>query len=191
MLVRFRSYKIGLTTDIEKAFHQIEVKVEDRDMLRFLWWDDVFSENPKIQQYRFRCLVFGLTPSPAILNGVIQHHLNTHREKSPDVVKIFATLLYVDDFLGGSASEEEGLELYQQAIKIMKSSGFNLRKWTPNCKVLQDQIIQSEDITSSKPPDNSVKILGVNWNTQNDDLFFDLSELINIRVRCYLLKDPC
>ena len=49
VLVRFRSYRIGITADIEKAFHQILVNTEDRDMLRFLWWDDMSSEIPKIQ----------------------------------------------------------------------------------------------------------------------------------------------
>ena len=38
-LLRFRSYMVALTADIEKAFHQIEVKEADRDFLRFLWYD--------------------------------------------------------------------------------------------------------------------------------------------------------
>ncbi|XP_028403926.1 uncharacterized protein LOC114526512 [Dendronephthya gigantea] len=37
VLVKFRSYAVGLTADIEKAFLQIEVRKADRDKLRFLW----------------------------------------------------------------------------------------------------------------------------------------------------------
>ena len=84
-------------------------------MLRFLWWDDVSSENPKIQQYRFCRLVFGLTPSPAILNGVIQHHLDIHKRENPATTKLISDSLYVDEFLGGSQSKEEGFKVYQQA----------------------------------------------------------------------------
>jgi len=47
VLVNFRSYPIGITADIEKAFHQILINSEDTDMLRFPWWDDILSDNPK------------------------------------------------------------------------------------------------------------------------------------------------
>ena len=71
VLGKFRSYPVGLTADIEKAFHQISVNPADRDQLRFLWFKNVKEERPEIVQYRFRRLVFGLTSSPAILNGTI------------------------------------------------------------------------------------------------------------------------
>ena len=72
ILLRFRSHLIGIIADIEKAFHQIVIDEGDRDFLRFLWFDNITDIKP---QYRFTRLVFGLTPSPAILNSVIQTHL--------------------------------------------------------------------------------------------------------------------
>ena len=68
ILLRFRSYPIGIVADVEKAFHQIVMAPKDRNMLRFLWFEDISQQNPQIIQYRFCRLVFGLTPSPAILN---------------------------------------------------------------------------------------------------------------------------
>ena len=47
-LLRFRCYKTGLIGDIEKAFLSIGVKEEDRDALRFLWFDDPFKDVPRI-----------------------------------------------------------------------------------------------------------------------------------------------
>lgn len=41
MLLNFRRHPIGLTADIEKAFHEIIKDPKDRDTLRFLWIDDV------------------------------------------------------------------------------------------------------------------------------------------------------
>ena len=70
VLAKFKSYPVGLTADIEKAFHQISVNPADRDQLRFLWFKNV-KETPEIVQYRFRRLAFGLTSSPAILSGTI------------------------------------------------------------------------------------------------------------------------
>ena len=36
IIIRFREYPIGLTADIEKAFHQVQIAPEDRDMIKFL-----------------------------------------------------------------------------------------------------------------------------------------------------------
>ena len=139
---------------------------------------NVLSKHHKIHQCRFCHLVFGLKPSTAILNGVIRHHLDIHRKENPDTVKLLLASLYVDDFLGGSQTTEEGLKIYQESMKIMKSGGFTFRKWTTNCRTLQDQIHQAEGSTSTTTPlEDSVRILGVKWNTQDDYFFFDLSKI--------------
>ena len=52
MMIKFRSYAIGITADIEKAFHQILIENTDRDMLRFLWLDDIRRNRPGIVQYQ-------------------------------------------------------------------------------------------------------------------------------------------
>ena len=41
MLLRFRLKPVGLTSDIEKAFLQIGLQKEDRDVTRFLWLKDI------------------------------------------------------------------------------------------------------------------------------------------------------
>ena len=75
ILLRFRSKVIALTADIEKAFHQISVENDDRDYLRFLWFDDVFSDQPTIVRNRFARVIFGVTSSPFLLNGTIKQHV--------------------------------------------------------------------------------------------------------------------
>ena len=39
------------------------IKQEDRDVLRFLWFQDPFTKRPEIAEFRFDRLVFGLRPS--------------------------------------------------------------------------------------------------------------------------------
>ena len=44
VLLRFRVYQVALTGDIEKAFLMVGMAEQDRDVLRFLWVDDI--DNP-------------------------------------------------------------------------------------------------------------------------------------------------
>ena len=48
ILLQFRAQVIALTTDIEKAFHQISADNDDRDYLIFLWLDNIYSDQPAI-----------------------------------------------------------------------------------------------------------------------------------------------
>ena len=68
ILLRFRIHKIGLIADIEKAFLNIEVDMEDRNSLRFLWPEDPRKRESPIRVYRFCRVVFGLNSSPFLLN---------------------------------------------------------------------------------------------------------------------------
>ena len=88
VVVKFRGYPIGIVSDVEKAFHQIEISPADRPMLRFLWFDDIYQEHPNIVEYQFCRLVFGLTPSPAILSSVIQRHLESYKVKEPYIASL-------------------------------------------------------------------------------------------------------
>jgi len=74
----------------------------------------------KIVQYYFCRLVFGLTPSPAILRGGIQHHLLRHQKDYPQVVQFLLDSLYVDDLPGGATNSTKGFEFYQLAKEFME-----------------------------------------------------------------------
>ena len=69
VLLRFGVFNITITGDIEKAYLQISVHTEDRDYLRFLWFDDIYKDNPEILKYRFTRVIFGATCSQFLLNG--------------------------------------------------------------------------------------------------------------------------
>jgi len=101
VLLKFKAYKIGITADIEKAFYQIIINPDDRNMLQILWCKNIKSLPMEIVQCRFYQFVFGLTPSPAILRGVIQHHLLQHKGIHAQVAQLLDTL-YVDDLPGRS-----------------------------------------------------------------------------------------
>ena len=59
ILLRFRVYKTALTGDLEKAFHQLEIKPCQRNVLIVLWTDNIYSDNQIILAFIFNRLIFG------------------------------------------------------------------------------------------------------------------------------------
>ena len=179
ILLRFRFYKIALVADIEKAFHQILICPSDRDMLRFLWCKNTDAGQVKILQYRFCRLPFGLKPSPAILNAVLQKHLAEYNTSEQDIYQLLSQSFYVDDFVGGVSSDKEGVQMYQTAKQILKEGGFNLRKWHTNSSILQEKILQgTSDLKGSELP-SKVKVLGLEWNKNIDCLICNWEDVSN------------
>ena len=47
VLLRFREDNTALVADIESMFHQVKVREEDQDSLRFLWWTESTTDSPE------------------------------------------------------------------------------------------------------------------------------------------------
>ena len=64
LLLRFRVHRVAVTADVEKAFLMVAIATKDRDVLRFLWVDDIAADHPNIVELRFTRVVFGVSSSP-------------------------------------------------------------------------------------------------------------------------------
>ncbi len=53
-LMRFRRNPIASTTDIEKAFLQIQIHEDHGQIVRFLWVEGPKAANPKVVVYRWK-----------------------------------------------------------------------------------------------------------------------------------------
>ena len=142
--MRFHSYRIALTADIEKAFLMISVEERDRDILRFLWVNNIDEDEVKIQPLRFTRVVFGICSSPFLLNSTIRYHLEQYRNSHPDLIERLIDSFYVDDVVTGASTEEETFQLYTDAKKILRDGAFNLRKFRTNSLSLQLKINATE-----------------------------------------------
>lgn len=77
LLLQFRSHKIGIVTDIEKAFLHVQLTEEDRNYTHFLWLCKPNDPKSKFTVYRFKVVLFGSVSSPFMLNATLQHLLST------------------------------------------------------------------------------------------------------------------
>ena len=79
-MLRFRNHKVAIVGDIEKAFLMVHMAEADKDVLRFLWVDDISKPEPQVITLRFRLVVFGLSSSPFLLNATIKHHMEQYEQ---------------------------------------------------------------------------------------------------------------
>ena len=100
VLVRARFHSVAIAGDIKQAFLQVRIREEDRDALKFYWLKDLNSQT--VEALRFTRALFGLTCSPFLLGEVVQHLLESCREKYPEIVREIEKSLDVDDPISGA-----------------------------------------------------------------------------------------
>ena len=183
--------------DMEKAVLNIEIDPKDRDCLRFLWAKDITAKDLEIVVYHYRTVVFGVRSSPFLLNAMLQHHIKTYQEADPQFVSKLLQSFYVDDLVCGYMDTDQASSLYPKSKVRMLEGGFRLRKWKSNDEKLLQKIklddceekqskSSLEDLSYAKETLGSVsdlggktKVLGITWDSQKDELEFELSKMVS------------
>ena len=144
IVLRFRTHRVAFAGDIKKAFLNVSVAEEDRDVLRFLWVDDVTKESPEVVVLRFARVVFGVSSSPFLLNATVKHHIERYEEEDSEFVETFLRSIYVDDLSTGGDTEEEAYQMYMKSKLRLAEGGFNLRKFVTHSAELRNRIEENE-----------------------------------------------
>ncbi len=118
--------------------------------MRFHWLVD--KDPQRICTLRFARALFGMGPSPFILAGVLQCHLNASKKMYPKQADEIEKELYVDDLVTGGTSIQEAREKKEVSSKIFKQASFQLHKWQSNVEELEqnDQSDSTEDTSFAK-----------------------------------------
>ncbi|GBO03458.1 hypothetical protein AVEN_124356-1 [Araneus ventricosus] len=179
VLRKFRLYQIAFTADIQKAFLKISVSCEDRDAMRFLWiHDDSNLSNPKVQIYRMCRVMFGTKSSPFLVSACIKHHLRNFEGEYTKNAELLNNYTHVDDFICGTNTEMEAIEVYHIANTIMKRSSMTLTKWNSNSPVLRKEYETDKHEDSRPLCDSSSKVLGLEWDNHKDVSSFSAQDII-------------
>jgi len=96
--------------------------------------------------------MFGVSPSPFLLNATISHHLNKYREEHPELVETLLNSMYVDDVTCGANTKDKAYQLFTVSTRIFADNGFNLRKLVTNSVSLQQKtVVKGQNSDHSKP----------------------------------------
>ena len=182
VLLRFRGCNYVIIADIEKAFLQIHLSPKHRRYVRFLWLADTNNTNyedfevNELIEYEVCRVLFGLTPSPFLLNGTLRMHIKSHdKEITESLASLIQLSFHIDDMTTGKDTEKEALEFYLQTKELLAKGGFNLRKFKSNSAKL-------EELVYDRFPDDKLfagdrKCLGYTWDKSEDKIIIDISEI--------------
>ena len=180
VILRFRQHEYAIMADIESMYHQVKVSKEDKDALRFLWYDD--SEN--IIQYRMTSHLFGgvwcASSSIYGMRKTIEDNPRFHEMVKGTIRESF----YVDDCLKSVENKEDGEVIIQGTQELLQTGGFRLTKFVVNDEELmkmvpeKDRAKEVKDISSH----SNSKALGIRWNVKSDEFYFKVNQRIDDQV---------
>ena len=178
VLCRFRKEPVAFMYDIEGMFHQVNVNIEHRNLLRFLWWEDGDVEKPLVE-YRMTVHLFGAVFSPGCSNFALKTAADDFEEECSNEAAEFARHdFYVDDRLKSVPSVDQAIDLIKSTKTLCKKGGFNLHKFFSNRKEVIEAVpveqrakeIKELDMTKDLLPHE--RALGVQWFVESDEFHF-------------------
>jgi hypothetical protein len=180
VLLRFRQGPIAFMSDIEGMFHQVKVTPKDRDVLRFLWWENGNTKG-RIIALRMTAHLFGGIWSPSCANYALRMVVHDHSDNYQEItLNTVLRNFYVDDCLKSVDSLETAITLAKELKELLAQKGFHLTKWISNSSELMQAIPKEDwgkafatlDISLDRLPIE--RALGMLWHIEPDCFGFDV-----------------
>lgn len=177
VLCRFRQHPIAIMCDIEKMFHQFLVNDQDRDYLRFLWYEDGdFTTRPRV--YRMKVHLFGASSSPGCANYGLKYLAAANESTLPLGANFVQRNFYVDDGLTSEPTEERAIQVIKEARALCAKGGLRLHKFISNSHTVMERVPLSERASNIQSLDLSLddfpmeRALGMQWSVEPDTIHF-------------------
>lgn len=186
VLCRFRKEVVAFSCDIQKMYHQFKVAKNDRDYLRFLWYD----ASGAVADYRMTVHVFGARSSPSCATYGFQRLARDHAEQFKDAAEFVQHNFYVDDGLASCKSISEAVQLISQTRKLCALGSLQMHKIMCNHAEVMERCLSSEGTDGNKEAcsmtmetkhiqvstdckdEPKIKTLGIQWNIKADTFGF-------------------
>lgn len=193
ILLRFHKEPVALTADVEQMFCCFVVRDEDRDYLRYLWYEDNdISKN--MTEYRMKVHVFGNSPSPSVAIYCMKRAAQKgEQEHGSDVRQFIERQFYVDDGLTSVATPEEAIDLLSQTREMLAESNLRLDKVASNSSqvmeafLVEDRAKDLKDLDLGVDPLHFQRSLGLSWNLETDSFTY----LVSSEERPYTQEVCC
>ena len=164
--------------DIEKMFHQVLVREQDREALRFVWRT---NKKEQFRDMRMDIHPFGKVDSPCCcLWALKKTATNSITNIIARAKEAITENFYMGDYLDSFNTQSEAMEISQQVMAALKQGRFRLTKWSSNDSWILDNLPISEISAASVNLDlddtNIERALGILWNPKMDTLQIKVSD---------------
>lgn len=180
VLCRFRKHPVTVICDVERMFQRFHVSQEDRDYLRFLWWENG-DTNLEPKEYRMKVHLFGAASSPGCANYGMKYLACQNEREYPAAASFIKKNFYVDDGLISVKNVDAAIKLIQEARNVCAKGKLRLHKFMSNNRTVLESIpvseraseVQDVDLGSDELPVQTV--LGVKWSVNSDTFSFKVA----------------
>ena len=181
VLCRFRRENVAFMCDIEQMFFQFKVSPDQRDFLRFLWWENN-DINKEPTEYRMCVHLFGAVSSPGCANfGLKQISTDNEDEFGSDAADFLRKDFYVDDCLTSLPDDDKAISLIERSTEMCNKGGVKLHKFLSNSKPVIQSISPEDrakglvDVDLLQDPLPVERALGVQWCVESDCFQFRIT----------------
>ncbi|CAG9090548.1 unnamed protein product [Plutella xylostella] len=176
LLIKWRKHRFVITADIEKMFRQTWIHPEDQKLQKIIWRD---TPSEPLQEYQLTTISYGQKSAPFLAMMTLRKLARDEKPnyQSSNACDVIETSFFMDDLVHGCNTIAEAKQLKQDLIEILKSGGFNLRKWksnTPELAANSQEEAEKLDFRRS----GSNKTLGLCWDPKKDQFSFQ-SKMLN------------
>lgn len=170
IILRFRLYEICFTADISKMYRRVLIRPDDRKYQHILWRN---SPSEPVSIYELKTNTYGLRSAPFIAVRTLRQLAKENPECPAS--SVLSQGFYVDDLLWSCQSIAEACTLQDELMTLLKTGGFELKKWTSNTPALLDRM-HSDQVTQINFKDDtssSLKVLGLTWLPSCDSFSYN------------------
>ena len=136
ILLRFRQHRYAIQADVEAMYNQVRIPDEDKDALRFLWYEGQDLKHYRMTSHLFEGVRYASSSTYALQNTVKK----CDDRCSPIVRDTVMNSFYVDDCLRSSATKEEAREILHGTTEVLQVGGFTLTKFIVNKIELLEEV---------------------------------------------------
>lgn len=175
ILLDFRLFEIAFTCDLKQMFLQILVTDEHRKYQKFLYR---FDNASPLDTYVFNRVCFGNRSSPYLAMRVVRKLCEDERSSFPRAAYVASHHCYTDDLCYSVPTIEDSHQLKDELMGMFKAGGFELVKWSSNCRELLDSLPESHRYDTHIQFDGStqaLKVLGLQWSPITDEFYFTVT----------------
>ena len=165
VLLRWKFFKYIFTSDIKKMFRQILVDPQDRNWLRLVWREE---PTDPILDDRLTTVMQGTASAPYLAIRVLQQIAEDNKGSHPEAADLLKNQMYVDDAFGGADSMALIISQRDQLIKILKSAGMSLDKWSANEPSILQGVNDAKLHEVELGENYTVSTLGIIWSPIHD-----------------------